>query len=63
VSTPLNVRRLVPKEPKRLYCNSCGSMQDARKVGKSAEYTLDCGHVRSLMSSEIVHERNEKANA
>jgi hypothetical protein len=24
----------------RLYCTECGSMQDARKVGRSAEYTL-----------------------
>ena len=32
---------------------------DARKVGKANEYTLNCGHVRSLMSSEVVNERNE----
>lgn len=37
---------------KRLYCiEGCG-LQNARKVGKSADYTLDCGHTRALMSSE-----------
>jgi hypothetical protein len=37
---------------KRLFCTECGAMRDARKVGRSAEYTLACGHMRMLMSSE-----------
>jgi hypothetical protein len=43
---------------KRLFCTSCCSMQDAQKVGRSAEYTLACGHARILMSSERKMEIN-----
>ena len=35
-------------------------MKDAHKVAvRSTEYELECGHVRSLMSSEVANERNE----
>jgi hypothetical protein len=44
---------------KRLFCSSCGSMQDARRVGRSPDYTLACGCTRTLMSSEQVQERND----
>jgi hypothetical protein len=38
---------------KRIYCMECGAMRDCRRVGRSAEYTLEpCGHKRVLMSSE-----------
>jgi hypothetical protein len=38
---------------KRLFCNDCAAMRDARRVGRSPEYTLEpCGHKRMLMSSE-----------
>lgn len=56
---PLKADRIIHHGAKRLWCPSCASMQDARKVGKANEYTLNCGHVRSLMSSEVVNERNE----
>jgi hypothetical protein len=45
---------------RRLYCTECGALKDARKVGKSADYTLDCGHSRSLYTSEQVAERNAR---
>ena len=40
---------------KRLFCTECCSMQDARRVGRSPEYALGCGHTRMLMSSEREH--------
>ena len=50
---------------KKLYCVECGAMRDAHKVAaRATEYEMTpCMHVRTLMSSEIVQERNEKANA
>lgn len=44
---------------KRLWCPTHGSMQDAHKVTpRSTEYELDCGCRRSLMSSEVINDRN-----
>jgi hypothetical protein len=54
----LRVRRI--SVVKRLWCTECASAQDARRAGKSAEYTLDCGHTRKLFSSEAAQERNEE---
>lgn len=45
---------------KRLYCGEHG-MQDARRIGKAAEFTLSCGCVRGLLTSEQVQERNDNA--
>ena len=45
---------------KRLFCIECGAMRDCRRVGRSAEYTLEpCGHKRLLMSSELAQGRND----
>ena len=47
---------------KRLFCVDCGAMRDARRVGRSAEYTLEpCGHQRTLLTSETIGERNGQA--
>jgi hypothetical protein len=44
----------------KIFClEGCG-LQSARKVGKSADYTLDCGHARSQLTSEQIAERNEE---
>ena len=45
---------------KRLFCIACGSTQDARRVGRSSEYTLACGHIRALLTSEKAQERMEQ---
>jgi hypothetical protein len=44
---------------KRLFCTTGCSMQDARRVGRSPDFTLACGCTRTLMSSEQVQERND----
>jgi hypothetical protein len=48
---------------RQLFCIECHALKPARKVGKSAQYTLECGHVRNLMSSEQAAERNENARS
>jgi hypothetical protein len=45
---------------KRLYCSEHG-MQDARKIGRAAEFTLACGCSRTLLTSEKIQERNDNA--
>jgi hypothetical protein len=46
---------------KRLWCTSCAKMADCRRIGRAAEYTLDCcGATRGLMSSEAIQERSER---
>jgi hypothetical protein len=46
---------------KRLWCMECAQMRDARRVGRSPEYTLDpCGHKRLAVTSEKIQDRIEE---